>query len=89
MARSARLTLAAGILVLCTVSGCATWSRTPAPLVMANYPHAAEANMTQSPHEHFNQVRNIAAQDGLMLSEDIDLLFMTDRPSRLNRWHTR
>jgi hypothetical protein len=31
----------------------------------------------------------VAEHDARALIEDLDLLFMTDRPSRLSRWHDR
>ena len=56
---------------------------------MLNYPHARFGNLTESPHEHYQRVSNIAATDGRALVDDLDLLFMTDRPTRLTRWTTR
>lgn len=53
------------------------------------YPHASRRNLTESPHEHYQKTSNIAQHDSLMLVEDLDLLFMTDRPGRLTRWHSR
>ena len=77
------------ILVLTAVltlglTGCA-----PRSTVMLNYPHARFGNLTESPHEHYQRVSNIAAMDGRALVDDLDLLFMTDRPTRLTRWTTR
>lgn len=66
------------------LTGCA-----PRSTVMLNYPHAKFATMTESPHEHYQRVSNIAAADGRALIDDLDLLFMTDRPTRLTRWTTR
>jgi len=39
--------------------------------------------------EHRERVSTIADQDARALVEDLDLLFMTDRPTRLTRWHGR
>ena len=66
------------------LTGCATKAGT-----LVGYPHATSANMTQSPHEHYQSVSFIAAQDRRALMDDLDLLFMTDRPARLTRWVTK
>ena len=88
MARLLRCIVAATALLSLMLPGCAAMTRSPRATVMLNYPHATEANLTQSPHEHFQYVSNIAAQDGKALVEDLDLVFLTDRPSRLTRWHS-
>ena len=66
------------------LAGCASKTAT-----MINYPHATSANMTQSPHEHYQSVYDIAAQDRRALVDDLDMFFMTDRPTRLTRWVTK
>ena len=53
------------------------------------YPHSTFANMTQSPHEHYQSVSSIAAQDRRALIDDLDIFFMTGRPTRLSRWVTK
>ena len=53
------------------------------------YPHATIATLALSAHEHYLYVSNIAAQDERALIDDLDLLFLTDRPSRLTRWLSR
>ena len=63
------------------MAGCA--SKTATQIV---YPHSTLANMTQSPHEHYQSVSSIAAQDRRALVDDLDVFFMTDRPTRLTRW---
>lgn len=67
--------------------GCAT--RAPRATVLWNYPHATETTITQSPHEHYQSVANVAERDARALIEDLDLVFMTERPTRLTRWHDR
>lgn len=89
MTRSLRCIVAGALLLMLAVPGCAVLTRSPRATVLLNYPHATEANLTQSPHEHFQHISNIAAQDGNALVEDLDLVFMTDRPTRLTRWHSR
>ncbi len=66
------------------LAGCASKTAT----VIA-YPHSTLTNMTQSPHEHYQSIYDIAAQDRRALVDDLDMLFMTDRPTRLTRWVTR
>jgi hypothetical protein len=87
MARLARYIVAAGLLLVLT--GCMAYTRAPRATVLWHYPHATEANLTQSPHEHYQAISNIAEQDARGLIEDLDLLFQTDRPTRLTRWHSR
>ena len=87
MARLACCVIAIGLLLF--LSGCAAFTRAPRSTVLWLYPHATEATLTKSPHEHFQSVSNVAALDARALVEDLDLLFMTDRPTRLTRWHDR
>ena len=89
MAYFARYTMAGCLLVTLFLAGCAVLTRSPRSTVMLTYPHATEATMTQFPHEHFQAVSNVANQDARALVDDFDLLFLTDRPSRLTRWHSR
>ena len=87
MARIARCIVAACLFL--ALSGCMAYTRAPRSTVIWNYPHATEATLTQSPQEHYQSISNVAQQDGRTLIEDMDLLFMTDRPTRLTRWHSR
>ena len=77
------------VFLLLTLSGCMAYTRAPRSTVLWAYPHATEATLTKSPHEHYQMVSNVAHRDGRALVEDLDLLFMTDRPTRLTRWHDR
>lgn len=54
-----------------------------------SYPHAMRATLAESPEDHDERVSRILAHDRRALTEDLDLLFMTDRQGRLNRWHDR
>ena len=89
MARLVRCTLAACLLITLAVPGCAVFTRSPRSTVVLNYPHATEATLTRTPQEHYQHVSNVSAHDARALVEDLDLLFLTDRPSRLTRWHSR
>ena len=57
--------------------------------VWLNYPHAHGATIGETGAEHHERVSVVADQDARALVEDLDLLFMTDRPTRLTRWHAR
>lgn len=78
-----------GVLSLLIASGCATsLGARNYPLVWGN-PHAASETLSQTPEEHYQRIARIRAHDARALSEDLDILFMTDRTSRLTRWHDR
>lgn len=87
MSRLARCVVAIGALGL--LGGCAASPGAPHPLVLFPYPHAALPTNTESGAEHHHRVTNVAFRDMRALAEDLDLLFMTDRPTRLTKWHTR
>lgn len=53
------------------------------------YPHADNATLGQTGEEHYNRVSRDWEHDRRLLQEDLDLLFMTDRPSRLTKWHVK
>ena len=50
------------------------------------YPHADRPNLAQSSAKHYESVSRIADHDRRALGDDLDLFFMTDRPTRLTRW---
>lgn len=56
---------------------------------MLAYPHANKSNFTQDRDEHRQAIKRIIDHDRRALIEDLDYFFMTDRQSRLSRWHTR
>ena len=53
------------------------------------YPHSGYETLGESPEEHHQRVMRIADRDRRALAEDLDVFFLTDRPSRLTRWHSR
>lgn len=57
--------------------------------VWLNYPHAGGETLGETSREHRERVSAVADQDARAIVEDFDLLFMTDRPTRLTRWHGR
>jgi len=83
MTRFVRFGVAVLALGALTAAGCQ--ARASVPFL---YPQATATTRTQSPHEHFQSVSDIAAHDERLLIDDLDLLFLTDRPSRLTRWQT-
>ena len=74
---------------LVTLSGCASWSASQRAMLRFNYPHAGSETLTQAPDEHYHVISRVSATDARALVEDLDLLFLTDRPTRLTRWHDR
>ena len=56
--------------------------------ILMTYPHATSANMTQTSLEHYQSIANVVARDKRALIDDLDMFFMTDRPTRLTRWTT-
>ena len=53
------------------------------------YPHSEMATAGLSSDEHHHRVMQMADLDRRALTEDLDLLFLTDRPTRLTRWQSR
>ncbi len=51
--------------------------------------HRHGATLGQTSEEHNQQVIQIVDHDRRALIDDLDLVFMTDRTSRLTRWHAR
>ena len=78
-----------GCFLTAGLGGCAAWSNYQQSALNFNYPHAYAETLTQSPHEHYQRVSASAAMDVRALVEDIDLLFLTERPTRLTRWHDK
>ncbi|UCC32298.1 MAG: hypothetical protein JSU86_08450 [Phycisphaerales bacterium] len=82
------------VVILCVLSGlaltgCASWARAQQNALRWNYPHAAGETLTQSGPDHAQAVSRYVAHDARALVEDLDLLFLTERSTRLTRWHDR
>lgn len=87
MARFARcMVLALSLVVL---GGCASWVPWRAGDMGSFYPHARSETLGQSGEDHEHAIRSMSAHDKRALVEDLDLLFQTERPTRLSRWHGR
>ena len=82
------LALAAPLLIF-AVGGCASGNSGRGSASAWLYPHSNSPTLAQSPHEHRQAISNVLARDRAALIEDLDILFMTDRPTRLTRWHDR
>jgi len=78
------LALALAVLALPMISACSSEK-----FVDTWYPNADNPGIGETGDEHFHRTVRIEDSRRAELSEDLDLLFMTDRPSRLSRWHTR
>ncbi len=81
MIRNDRILLLGCLLLVGLGLGCTT--RTGMQVI---YPHADRPTLTQSSTEHYQSVSRIAAHDRRALVEDLEVFFMTDRPTRLTRW---
>ncbi len=69
------------------LSGCAASIGAKGRPLVWQYPHAASETFSQTPEEHYEFISQISAHDARSLVEDLDLVFMTERSSRLSRWH--
>jgi len=74
-----RMVVGSGLTICALATGCSS----------AAYPHSRMDTLAQDPHEHEHSVSMSLEQDRRALAEDLDMLFMTDRPTRLTRWHSR
>ena len=70
-------------------TGCATWARTQSAMVGFNYPHADGETLGLTGSDHRQRIARSSAHDARALVEDLDLLFLTERPTRLSRWQSR
>ena len=52
------------------------------------YPHRNAETLAQSKEDHNRAVIGVADHDRRAIIDDLDIVYMTDRPSRLSRWHT-
>lgn len=52
-------------------------------------PHRSNEPLTQNCKDHKEYVNRIADHNSRAINDDLDLIFMTDRPTRLTRWQER
>jgi len=76
-------------LVALGLVGCAGPSQGAARESTWSYPHARSRTLAETSEEHNQRVVNVLERDRRAIGEDIDILFMTDRPTRLTKWHDR
>lgn len=76
-------TLTLMLVAVATCTGCmgrsATWA----------YPHSRMETGADEADDHHERVARVLERDRRNLGDDLDLLFQTDRPSRLSKWHGR
>ncbi len=89
MTRLVRCTVLACLLVTLVISGCSSWARTQRATLGWVNPHADGETLTQSPHEHYHSVSTMSDLDSRAIVDDLDLLFLTERSTRLSRWRGR
>lgn len=53
------------------------------------YPHGKMETSADTPDDHQERVARALERDRRALGDDLDLLFQTDRPTRLSKWHGR
>ncbi len=53
------------------------------------YPHSRLETGADTPDEHQERVARVHERDRRAIGDDLDLLFQTDRPTRLSKWHGR
>lgn len=77
------------VLGLYLAGGCAHTTRFREEHQPNLYLHSHAYTTSQSGEEHYRTVRSVVRRDAQAFMDDLDLLFMTDRPSRLTKWHDR
>lgn len=53
------------------------------------YPHSRLETSADTSDEHQERVVRVLERDRRTLGDDLDLLYQTDRPTRLSKWHGR
>lgn len=81
MLRTLGPTLALCALGVILATGCSQATRT-----RLHYPYSEQVTTGETSAEHYARVLRSASHDRRLLADDLDLFFMTDRPTRLTRW---
>lgn len=85
MVRVTRTVAGIGLLLVGALAGgCTERSK-----ILWKYPHAERETLSETSQEHFHRVSRVDQWDRQAISEDLDVFFMTDRPSRLSKWHSK
>ena len=87
MARVHKCLLLACLPVLVAIAGCSASAHEMSSAML--YPHAMLRTGGESPDDHYHRIAHIVDLDTRLLADDLDLLFMTDRSTRLSRWQAR
>lgn len=74
-----------GVLAL----GCGPLTKPPRWSAGVRNISAGQESLSESADDHYERVYQVYQHDGRGLAEDMDMMLLTDRPSRLNRWHDR
>jgi hypothetical protein len=69
--------------------GCAWMTEKRESITPHLYPHGSTQTLAQTPDEHRRTIRAVVKRDAEGLMDDLDIVFMTDRPTRLTKWHDR
>ena len=81
-----------GLIGVCVLAGCNV-GRTTAHVADAGkvvmMSQGLGPTMTQSTGEHLHTINSTIDQDARAFFEDLDMLYQTDRPTRLTRWIER
>jgi hypothetical protein len=86
MDRGARVLLGGGVIGLMALTGC---TQHPRWTTGVYYPHACNESLTQSADDHYQAAYEVSKHDGKALVDDLDMILLNDRPTRLTRWHDR
>lgn len=87
MARVKKCCLIACLPVLVAIAGCAASAHEMSTAML--YPHATMQTGGEAPDDHYHRVAQNVGLDARLLADDLDLLFMTERSTRLSRWQSR
>jgi hypothetical protein len=90
--KAASIFLIATLLVVFVSAGCST-GRTAASVANAGKVFMMWQDLgptlTQSTGDHMHSINAVIDQDLRAFYHDLDLLYQTDRPTRLTPWHDR
>ena len=74
------MTIGAGLLAAGISTGCYS---------AGSRPHTCMETLSESGDEHYHRTDMILDRERRAMAEDLDLLFLTERPTRLSHWHGR
>ena len=89
MIRFTRLILVAGLVATWGLAGCASAGNAHDASSTWAYSYGQQWTLAEEQDDHDYRIAHIRVLDKRALAEDIDLLFMNDRSSRLTLWHDR